>query len=363
VEAKPGPVRFPLGVRLEIASIVVAAAVWLFPPTTRWLDGSYAGGFYATLQRALTGLTNPIPFAAGDVLLLAVIAGVLAIWVRAFRHRRSWSGIQRAALRTASLVACLYVWFTVAWGWNYVREPLYRTLGYDAASVDRVSLDRIEAAMVAELDAAAQPAHAAHDRGHDPRDSLRIAYEAALPLLDVHVPVKETRPKRTILDPYFVATGVSGMFFPYTFETYLASDVLWFEYPFDLGHEWGHLAGIARESDANFVGALTTLDSHDPILHYSGLLTVYGALPRIKKYDARLSSLVLGDYQAIRERNQRNIKRFAFKLAWNTYDKYLKAQHVQTGVVNYTEYVRLLLGTNVGREALTRATRRPLSPP
>jgi len=173
--------------------------------------------------------------------------------------------------------------------------------------------------------------------------------------------VVETHPKRTLLDPYFVATGVSGMFFPYTFETYLASDVLWFEYPFDLTHEWGHLGGIARESDANFVGAVGTLESEDPILRYSGLLIVYGAMPRLKQYDARLSKLVLADYAAMRQRDERHIKPIAFKFAWNTYDKYLKAQHVASGVVNYTEYVQLLLGTPLGRQALARATGARLS--
>jgi hypothetical protein len=145
------------------------------------------------------------------------------------------------------------------------------------------------------------------------------------------------------------------MFMPFTFETYIASDVLWFEYPFTLEHEWGHVAGIARESDANFIAALATLSSPDDVLRYSGLLIVYAAMPRIPSADEHLSALVRSDYAAMRTRDQRHIQPVAFKLAWRTYDSYLKAQHVTSGVVNYTEYIRLLLGTTAGRAALAKA--------
>ena len=96
------------------------------------------------------------------------------------------------------------------------------------------------------------------------------------------------------------------------------------------------------------------------MLRYSGLLIVYAALPRRAGPDARLSKLVRSDYAAMRERDKLHIQPIAFKLAWTTYDKYLKSQHVRSGVVNYTEYVRLLLGTAVGRDALARAIGRPV---
>lgn len=344
----------------DLAVILIAAVLVLLHPTAAWVAGPYARAFYAPLQRTVTSATNLTSFALGDLLIVAVAVALVTLWVRGLRRSRTWKSAARLVVRSLALVAVLYVWFLVAWGWNYLRDPLYRSLGYDGASVQRFPLERLEGAMVEALNAAAPDAHRANASGVDPTASLRNAYESALPLLGVNGRVTETDPKRTLLDPYFTATGISGMFFPFTFETYLASDIFWFEYPFNLAHEWGHLAGIARESDANFVGALTTLRDPDPILHYSGLLVVYGAMPRNKTYDARLSKLVLADYAAMRQRDERHVKPLAFKFAWTTYDKYLKSQHVETGVVNYTEYVQLLLGTPAGRDALARGIKRRL---
>lgn len=344
----------------DVAVILAAVIFALVHPSADWVAGAYARTFYAPLQRAVTNATNSIPVALGDLVILAVVAVLVALWVRGLRRSRTWKTAFALVVRSLAIMAALYVWFLVAWGWNYLRDPLYRSLAYDGATVQRFPLERVEAAMVDALNKAAPKAHDANANGSDPRKVLRHAYESALPLLGVSTRVSETIPKRTMLDPYFVATGISGMFFPFTFETYLASDILWFEYPFNLAHEWGHLAGIARESDANFVGALTTLRDPDPVLRYSGLLVVYGAMPRNKRFDARLSRLVLSDYDAMRRRNERHIKPLAFKFAWNTYDKYLKSQHVETGVINYTEYVQLLLGTPAGRDALAHAIGQPI---
>ena len=58
---------------------------------------------------------------------------------------------------------------------------------------------------------------------------------------------------------------------PYFLETLVAGDLLPFEQPFVVAHEWSHLAGYADEGDANFVGWLTCLGGSDAD-HYSGWL-------------------------------------------------------------------------------------------
>jgi hypothetical protein len=250
----------------------------------------------------------------------------------------------------------LYLWFIVAWGWNYARPSLAVVLGYTAATPIQSRLDALENELAAALNRAAIAAHAEHDRGTGNPAALEAARTEALGAIGVVSQSIATRPKHWLFDAYFNAAGITGMFFPFTYETYVASDLLWFEYPFTVEHEWGHVAGVARESDANFVASIATLDSSDPIVRYSGLLEVYAALPRGRS-DKLLTKLVLDDYSAMRRRNERRIVPIVSQLAWSTYDSYLKRQHVRTGVVNYTEYVRLLFGTAVGRDALARASR------
>jgi hypothetical protein len=335
---------------------IIAALIAIFvTPSQTFLNGFYTNGFYPTAQTAVTGFTNRLPFALSDCILVIVVVGLIVRWVLELRARPAWRTLAQLTLHTLATISVIYVWFLIDWGWNYDRPSLGTTLHYDGASVDRLALEALELRAVTVLDQAANAAHRERDGNIDIRPALIEAEQSVLPTLGIAHKVIPTRPKRSIMDWYFTAAGVTGMFVPFTYETYVASDVLWFEYPFTLEHEWGHVAGIARESDANFVAALATLQSNDPIIRYSGLLIVYGALPRIPRADARLSRLVLADYGAMRRRDVQNIRPLTFKIAWGTYDKYLKSQHVETGVVNYTEYVRLLLGTDAGRAALSSA--------
>jgi len=339
---------------LQLAAIALGAASALAAPPRSFLDGAYINSFYAAVQPAITGFTNRLPFAAADALMVATVAGLIAFWISAFRAERGLRTVLRVAIGTAALAAAFYIWFLVAWGWNYLRPGFATTLPRESAPLDFRQLLQLEQRIVVSLNAAAPPALAENERRADLAAAMLRARLRTLSSLGIERAVTQTVPKRTLLDPYFDSVGISGMFFPLTFETLLASDLLWFEYPFTLEHEWGHVAGIARESDANFVAAIATLGSRDAVVRYSGLLMVYESLPRTSA-DRGLSKLVLDDYAAIRRRDSRRVNPSIAKLAWNTYDRYLKSQHVRSGVVNYSEYVHLLLETTLGRSVLSRS--------
>ncbi|HEY1727695.1 MAG TPA: DUF3810 family protein [Candidatus Baltobacteraceae bacterium] len=339
----------------RLLAIIAGVAALLLTPSQNFLDGYYANTFYPAAQTMLTGLTNHLTFAFSDCILVIVVVGLVARWILDLRAQRTWRTVMNLALHTLATLSVIYVWFMIDWGWNYDRPSLEAALHFDADSVERIALVPMELRAVRVLNDAAIAAHREREGNVDVRPQLIEAERATLVTLGITHSVVPTRPKRSIMDWYFTSAGVTGMFVPFTYETYLASDLLWYEYPFTLEHEWGHVAGIARESDANFIAALATLQSADPIVRYSGLLIVYGALPRIPRADARLSKLVLDDYGAMRRRDVQHIRPLAFKIAWGTYDTYLKAQHVPTGIVSYTEYIRLLLGTDAGRAALSTA--------
>ena len=63
-------------------------------------------------------------------------------------------------------------------------------------------------------------------------------------------------PKPTLLRLYFRNAAIAGMTDPFLLEVMLAPDLLDVERPFVLSHEWGHLAGYADESEANFIAWL-----------------------------------------------------------------------------------------------------------
>ena len=171
------------------------------------------------------------------------------------------------------------------------------------------------------------------------------------------------RPKHTLADFYLRRAAVDGMTDPYFLETLVARDLLPFERPFVVAHEWSHLAGYADESEANFVGWLTCVRAGDDGA-YSGWLFLYGEMTaNVSAADRRtLPELAPGpraDRRAIAERFRRNVSPRLSAAGWLVYDRYLKANRVEAGAASYGAVVRLALGTRYGPDwtPLVRADR------
>src|SRR5262249_49990038 len=127
---------------------------------------------------------------------------------------------------------------------------------------------------VEQMNAAYQPAH--EQAWADPNvidPTLAEAFDRAVRDTGGMPGVVPGRPKRAFLDWYSRRAAVSGMTDPYFLETLLASDVLPFERPMVLAHEWSHLAGIADEGEANFVAWIACVRS-TPAHRYSAWLSL-----------------------------------------------------------------------------------------
>jgi hypothetical protein len=152
------------------------------------------------------------------------------------------------------------------------------------------------------------------------------------------------------LDPYFTRAGVSGMTDPFFLETLEATNLLPVERPAVTAHEWAHLAGLARESEASFVGWLVCIHA-DEWAQYSGwldlFLRVVGSLEANQRRQVmvRLPARAIRDIDLMHQRNQRDQIRMVGLVAWRAYDSYLKTNRVESGIRNYDEVVRLVVGT------------------
>ena len=113
--------------------------------------------------------------------------------------------------------------------------------------------------------------------------------DAAEPLLDdtqrdLGAVVARARrpPKWSAIGLLFPRAGVDGMVNPIGLEVIPNPEVLPFERPFVLAHEWAHLSGAAEESEASFVAWMVCLRGA-PDLRYSGwqalLLSLLRAVP------------------------------------------------------------------------------------
>ena len=337
--------------------IVVAAAcaAAIIPVPPAWVEQQYARGWFPAVQRTLTSVSNTVPFALLDALMLAGAgAGLLlaASVLRAPRGQRTATLVRRA-WHVAIAASLTYLVFLATWGANYRRQPVTALLDFDEGRVTDAAVLTLNETAIGEL-GRLRPLLPADETGW--ADTTRVAsdllpaLEQGTALLGLPGPVRAGRPKWTLLDAYFTRAGVSGMTDPFFLETLIASNLLPFELPAVVAHEWGHLAGFARESDASFFGLVVCLRANDAA-QYSAWLDIFvrtlGARGREDRRSAlsRLPDAVRADLEAMAARSERDQVRAVRRMAWRTYDTYLRSQRVESGVRNYGEVIRLLAGT------------------
>jgi hypothetical protein len=340
--------------------VAVAAAVAPWPQggVERW----YSNGLYAFLQQPVTWLSNRLPFALADVALVAVPVTWVIVAIADVRRggrRQVGRALGRIAIRTLVGASVIYLAFLALWGLNYRRLPLERKLKFDASALT-VSAARATALVAVSRVNALHAA--AHGAGWPPGDRIDPSLAGALAVVARDLGgsgnTVPARPKHTLLNLYFRPAAVDGATDPFFLETLLATDLLPFERPFVIAHEWSHLAGYADEGEANFMGWLVCMRADVPA-QYSGWLFLYGQLardlPRADREDvvARLAPGPRADLRAIAARLARDVRPQLSAAGWKVYDTYLKANRVEAGAESYEQVVRLVLGTALGRQAST----------
>ena len=338
--------------------VLVAAALGLafIPLPSRLVEQLFSRGVYAAVQPVMTFASNFAPFALLDVLLGATVILLTTAMVRDVRRAGLARGAVRAGGRAVVWSAAAYLVFLAVWGLNYRREPVTTRLAYDPTAVTPAAVQRLAFVAVDRLNTLYAEAHAegwVTGGGIDP--ALAGAFDHVAREIGARPRgIVVGRPKRSLLDWYFQRAGVAGMTDPIFLETLVASDVLPFERPHVVAHEWAHLAGLADEGEANVAGWLTCMRASTAD-QYSGWLFMYSEVAaELAGRDrataaARLANGPRADLTAIRERTLRHVNLQLSSAGWRVYDSYLKANRIEAGTRSYSEVVQLALGLDTAR--------------
>jgi hypothetical protein len=332
----------PIIVRSLVIVAAVGAALAPLPATVieRW----YSRGLYPRLQPVVTRFSSLAPVALLDVAVGVLLTVAAIALVRRFRASSVTVWLGQVILSGAVLAAALYLWFLLFWGLHYRRVPLERRLAHDPSRISRAEALKVGRVAVAQANLLAPLS-----RSPDNEDQALSASLAELERkLGAPGSVLVAQPKRSLLTWYFRKAAIDGMTDPFFLEIIVSPDLLPFERPQTLAHEWAHLAGYADESEANFIAWLTCIRG-TPLARYSGWLTAYqhlaGVLSREERQALRagLSPAVVADLDAIHRRLSRASPRIS-SAARGAYDTYLRANRVEEGIASYDAVVRLILG-------------------
>jgi hypothetical protein len=339
-------------IRIVRVTVVVLAGIALAVPMPAFLvERFYSRHAYLLLQGLLTPLTNRLPFALFDVVVASGVLAGLVVLFSLVRDARSFGKLLKLAWRVAAATAIVYLIFLACWGLNYQRQPLTHKLEFaadqpqpgDVLALATEAIHRVNALYVQ-----------AHTEGYPDWGQLPAWLGPAFArsqsdLAPGRLAVPGV-PKVSLLNLYFESAGVDGMTDPFFLEILVNQRLLPVERPFVVAHEWAHLAGYADESEANFLGWLTCLRGPAGA-QYSGWLFLYShVVPSLPPADrARVEAVLAAgpreDLQAI-TRRLRSVRPAVSTVSWQVYDRYLRANRVESGVASYDRVILLILGTH-----------------
>lgn len=333
-----------------MAALFLLVAPW----PASLIETFYSRGVYRYAQAFLTTVSNLTPWTWLDV--FAAGAAAIAVWrlVRLAHDGRTdgWmpacGQLVRRVLRAAGLILTVFCLF---WGLNYRRAPLAASLvsAQVTAPADAVSVEDLRQLA---LDAAHLAARTRVLSRRAPLSYEGIATELPAPfnraLTRLGRPPLSVpgRPKYTIFTPFFTRAGVTGMVDPFALESLVHPDLLPFERPAVLAHEWAHLAGYADEAEASAIGWSACMLGDATLVHSAAMFLLTeagGALPP-PVWRAVLSETddgVIDDLRALEER-LRAIQPEVQSASFKVYDRYLKANSVPDGVMSYSRVLQLV---------------------
>jgi len=344
---------------IEILVVATAAAAALTPFPRSAVERVYSRGLYPRIQPRLTALSNIVSVSLFDVTIVCFAAAIILVWIAGFRGAARGARLRTAGsllLTTLAGGALLYIWFLACWGLNYRREPIRSQLDFADDRISQAALDALAVRDVNSLNGLYADAH----RSQFPefprlREQLSAPFDRVQRDLAMRWRVTPARPKRSLLDLYFRRVAVDGMTDPFFLETLTNQSLLPFERPFVVAHEWGHLAGYADESEANFFAWLVCLRGAAGD-QYSAWISLYGTIVSSLASETRddvVKQLEAGprsDLRAMDERIVRQVNPAASRAGYAIYDRFLKANRVRAGIRSYNEVVRLILGTRFNQD-------------
>ena len=146
-------------------------------------------------------------------------------------------------------------------------------------------------------------------------------------------------------------TGFTGIFFPFSGETYINTHQPAWSIPNTVAHEIAHQRGVHLEAECNFLGIAACLESDDIRFQYSGYLCGLIHLTNaLNSADPEARAAILKDFCPELEadwnynsRYWREMEGTVSKVSDKVYDAFLKVNTQPSGLKSYGECVDLLI--------------------
>jgi hypothetical protein len=302
----------------------------------------FSKGIYPFIAKGFSSASNLVTFSLWDffwiLITLLLLCGLILV---AFKKIKSgWY-----VLRVAQLLAILYSFFYLSWGFNYFRPGIETRLGWERPKLNEQTFRLIMNSIINNTNNSYIPISPSEYSIID--NLIEKSYYKNSTKLGINYPGGTRRPKKMVFSSYFAKSGISGYFGPFFNEVHWNSYLLPMEYPFLLAHEKAHQFGISNEAEANLAAFIICTTSDDQRLQYSGYFSMLHYFLKdaermndyIKKIDKRVIEDIQFRHQYYYSLQNKTLK----KVQTAANDAYLKSNNIKMGVKNYNQVVSLVI--------------------
>jgi hypothetical protein len=314
----------------------------------------YSTGIYPYISSGSRWFTGFIPFSIGDVVYIgAILLAIIWLW------RSKMELLMLSRKRYTQLFLSLNIvllFFHAAWGFNYYRLPLHKTLDIDAdyttSELKQVVQKLIDSSN--KLHQQLQPVDSiAVDFTSSQQEIFRIA-PLGYDQLTKEFPTltySNTSIKESLLTAPLSYMGYSGYLNPFTGEAHTNAWINNYKTPVLTLHEMAHQLGFAKENEANFIAILAGTAHPDSFFKYSAtIFALRYCLNDLYKRDPKEYSIITEQIRTGIFVNYQELRDFWVEyegvvedISQATYNNYLKANNQPGGMETYSYVVALLV--------------------
>lgn len=331
--------------------------ILVFKNNTNWVESYYTNLFYYYSSASLRYSFGFLSISVGDIIYALAISYLLFKLYEVLKSRKTYN-VKTLKLVVLSLKSALlfFLVFNILWGLNNYRIPLHERLQIDTQysqdDLYAITGQLIEKANKLQLQIM-----------NDSTVAVKVDYTTSKILHDAEQGInllnkdlnwkefKNTSIKQSLWSLPLTYMGFSGYINPFTNEAQVNYKIPKIGMIVTASHETAHQMGIAKESEANLIGYLSTLKQEDVKYQYAAIIYALryclttierGNYPNISLFTDKINSGVLLNLSE----NQKFWKQYKgpssafFKIF---YGNFLKATNQKEGIYSYNRFVDLLI--------------------
>lgn len=240
----------------------------------------YVRNIFPAISSVFSFITGIFPFSVGEVmivlLILLIVVGLPAVIIMLIamkKHRWKVAGIAvltvlwvSAYILTTETMNCFIMYQCTPFSERYFSHKEHT----------REEIIQLYAALIKESNSLAEKVpRDEEDRFYVDCDVDSEARKAMKRAAEDFSQLSGYYPKaKPIFFSYFMSqAGLSGIYFPFSFEANYNNAMVNTNLPDTICHEYAHLKGIIQEDEANFIGYIACINSDEPQFRYSGCLS------------------------------------------------------------------------------------------